>query len=130
MLVFAVLTDPSGMTYDTGGIVVVHKPEHQLPLYKFRFEYNTAAAPAVGASSYLYKQGAAVLRAAARSRSVAGAASSAAMGAVQRGFSGALAGAGASASTSAPAKVCPQCQSIVGCNFPHCRASRKRKTRA
>ena len=40
MLVFAVLTDKSGMTYDAGGIVVVHKPEHQLPLFKFRFEYS------------------------------------------------------------------------------------------
>ena len=33
MLVFAVLTDRSGITADTGSIIVVHKPEHQLPLF-------------------------------------------------------------------------------------------------
>ena len=30
MLVFAVLTDRSGVTVDGPGVVVVHRPEHQL----------------------------------------------------------------------------------------------------
>jgi hypothetical protein len=69
MLVFAVLTDPSGMTYDQGGIVVVHKPEHQLPLFVVRFEYNHAAAAGRqqgGRSGHLYAQGQAIIAAAAR----------------------------------------------------------------
>lgn len=33
MLVFAVLVDASGLTKDGGSIIVVNKPEHQLPLF-------------------------------------------------------------------------------------------------
>ena len=38
MLVFAVLMDRTGLTKRQSGIVVVHKPEHQLPLAVVTFE--------------------------------------------------------------------------------------------
>ena len=57
MLVFAVLTDPSGITHDSQGIVVVHRVEHQLPLFKLHFEPNLqpygAMAGAVGGRAQL-----------------------------------------------------------------------------
>jgi hypothetical protein len=37
MIVFAVLTDPSGITLENTQMVVVHKPEHQLPLASVSF---------------------------------------------------------------------------------------------
>ena len=37
MLVFAVLVDRSGLTCDKGSIVVVNRPEHQLPLFVLTF---------------------------------------------------------------------------------------------
>jgi len=37
LIVFAVLTDPSGITVENANIVVVHKPEHQLPLASAAF---------------------------------------------------------------------------------------------
>ena len=37
MIVFAVLVDRSGLTCDKGSIVVVNKPEHQLPLFVLTF---------------------------------------------------------------------------------------------
>lgn len=38
MLVFAVLMDSTGLTSRKQGIVVVHKKEHQLPLFVITFE--------------------------------------------------------------------------------------------
>ena len=49
MLVFAVLTDKSGVTSDTPGVVVVHKPEHQLPLFVLTFTANPAQLMAAAA---------------------------------------------------------------------------------
>ena len=40
MIVFAVLMDRSGVTNDTGAITVINKPDHQLPLFMFRFTPN------------------------------------------------------------------------------------------
>ena len=37
MLVFAVLVDKSGLTLDNGSIIVVNKPEYQLPLFVLTF---------------------------------------------------------------------------------------------
>jgi hypothetical protein len=59
MLVFAVLTDPSGITLDNGSFVVVHKVEHQLPLFTVLFGGRAggghgyaAAAAAAGGFAY------------------------------------------------------------------------------
>ena len=38
MLVFAVLLDPSGVTHNDSGILVIHKPEHQVPLALLRVD--------------------------------------------------------------------------------------------
>ena len=51
MLVFCILTDPSGVTQFNeqipGGVAVIHKPEHQLPLAVVTFDpYKLAEAPA------------------------------------------------------------------------------------
>ena len=46
MLVFAVLTDKSGVTSDTPGVVVIHKPEHQLPLFVLTFTATPGRAAA------------------------------------------------------------------------------------
>ena len=40
MLVFAVLMDKSGLTDRKQGIVVVHKSEHQLPMFVISFEHH------------------------------------------------------------------------------------------
>ena len=37
ILVFAILRDPSGITTETKDVIVVHKPEHQIPLFTVRF---------------------------------------------------------------------------------------------
>jgi len=42
MILFAVLTDPSGVTVDNGGVIVIHKPEHQLPLGVVTFRSTTS----------------------------------------------------------------------------------------
>ena len=49
MIVFAVLVDRSGLTCDKGSIVVVNKPEHQLPLFVLTFNGpgSTHRVPAV-----------------------------------------------------------------------------------
>ena len=47
MLVFAVLVDKSGLTLDNGSIIVVNKPEYQLPLFVLTFAAGGAAAPAL-----------------------------------------------------------------------------------
>uniref|UniRef100_A0A7S4A0C8 Macro domain-containing protein n=1 Tax=Pelagomonas calceolata TaxID=35677 RepID=A0A7S4A0C8_9STRA len=47
MLVFAVLVDKSGLTLDNGSIIVVNKPEYQLPLFVLTFAAGGAAAPAM-----------------------------------------------------------------------------------
>ena len=44
MLVFAVLVDKSGLTLDNGQIIVVNKPEYQLPLFVLTFAAGGAAA--------------------------------------------------------------------------------------
>ena len=44
MLVFAVLVDKSGLTCDNGQIIVVNKPEYQLPLFVLTFAAGGAAA--------------------------------------------------------------------------------------
>ena len=49
MIVFAVLVDRSGLTCDKGSIVVVNKPEHQLPLFVLTFAAGGAAAYAPAA---------------------------------------------------------------------------------
>ena len=41
MLVFAVLLDKSGLTTDQGNILVIHKPEHQLPIFVITFNNNS-----------------------------------------------------------------------------------------
>ena len=51
MLVFCILTDPSGVTQFNeqipGGVAVIHKPEHQLPLAVVTFDpYKLTEAPA------------------------------------------------------------------------------------
>lgn len=38
MLVVALLLDKSGLTADAGHVVVIHKPEHQLPLFVITFD--------------------------------------------------------------------------------------------
>lgn len=38
MLLFALITDKSGLTADKQNILVIHKPEHQLPLFVVTFE--------------------------------------------------------------------------------------------
>ena len=53
MIVFAVLMDHSGLTKRAGGIVVVNKTEHQLPMFVLTFEptaqlYQHAAGAAMG----------------------------------------------------------------------------------
>ena len=45
MLVFAVLMDQTGLTKRQSGIVVVHKPEHQLPLFVLTFDGFSGAMP-------------------------------------------------------------------------------------
>ena len=49
MIVFAVLVDRSGLTCDKGSIVVVNRPEHQLPLFVLTFNGpgSTHRVPAV-----------------------------------------------------------------------------------
>jgi hypothetical protein len=49
MIVFAVLINKFGLTCDKGNIVVVNKPEHQLPLFVLTFNGSgsTHAVPAV-----------------------------------------------------------------------------------
>jgi hypothetical protein len=37
ILVFAILRDRSGITTETKDFIVVHKPEHQIPLFTVRF---------------------------------------------------------------------------------------------
>ena len=37
MIVVAVLTDPVGITADTGAVLVCHKPEHQCPIFGVTF---------------------------------------------------------------------------------------------
>lgn len=37
MLVFALLMDRTGLTENTGKVVVINKPEHQLPLFVVTF---------------------------------------------------------------------------------------------
>ena len=49
MLVFAVLVDKSGLTCDNGQIIVVNKPEYQLPLFVLTFAAGGAAAYAPAA---------------------------------------------------------------------------------
>lgn len=46
MLVFAVLMDRSGLTKHQQGIVVINRPEHQLPMFVLTFENPIAAAHA------------------------------------------------------------------------------------
>ena len=55
MIVFAVLMDQSGLTKRAGGIVVVNKTEHQLPMFVITFEataqshaYAAAGLPGMG----------------------------------------------------------------------------------
>jgi hypothetical protein len=48
MLVFAVLMDRSGLTKRQSGIVVVHKPEHQLPMFILTFDAMHGAMAAAG----------------------------------------------------------------------------------
>ena len=59
MIVFAVLMDQSGLTKRAGGIVVVNKTEHQLPMFVITFEATAqshayAAAGLPGATSRQY----------------------------------------------------------------------------
>ena len=56
MIVFAVLTDPSGITLETEQMVVCHKPEHQLPLCTITFTHDRG----VGANSALQAAAAAM----------------------------------------------------------------------
>ena len=41
MLVFAVLLDKSGLTTNQGNIIVIHKPDHQLPIFVITFNNNS-----------------------------------------------------------------------------------------
>ena len=50
LLVFAVLMDKSGLTKRTGGIVVVHKTSHQLPVFVVTFDQAHSAYPYANAS--------------------------------------------------------------------------------
>jgi hypothetical protein len=42
MIIFAILTDPSGLTHSDERVMVIHKPEHHLPLFTltFRIDYS------------------------------------------------------------------------------------------
>ena len=51
MLVFAVLMDRSGLTNREQGIVVVHKSEHQLPMFVLTFDPQLDMRAALGAFS-------------------------------------------------------------------------------
>mmetsp|Transcript_25043 Transcript_25043/g.59154 ORF Transcript_25043/g.59154 Transcript_25043/m.59154 type:complete len:443 (-) Transcript_25043:161-1489(-) len=44
MLIFAVLKDRSGLTADSGGVVVIKKPAHQLPLFVLTFAVGPSKA--------------------------------------------------------------------------------------
>ena len=62
MLVFAVLLDKSGLTTDKGNILVIHKPEHQLPIFVITFSNNS-----MQLAQQLVASGLAMIRGGARS---------------------------------------------------------------
>jgi hypothetical protein len=48
MIIFAVLTDKSGITLDHSQMVVVHRVEHQLPLCSVAFRVRQLGLPPAG----------------------------------------------------------------------------------